>query len=200
MKYYCNIEKLRNFSSQNEQLGIVKRKSLNDSDLFFQKLMNTTLNLKGYVFKDTSKKDIEYILKDKILLDLQKNPFYEIWISDMSNICKTFCDTLRQKSISFCLATRRGCRRFHIDNVPMRLLVTYYGEGTEWLPNEAANRTAFENGETNEFIIKHKSAIQNINAWDIAIFRGGLKGLLHRTPDSALKHPSILIRLDHKSF
>ena len=112
MKYYCNIEKLRNFSSQNEQLGIVKRKSLNDSDLFFQKLMNTTLNLKGCVFKDTSKKDIEYILKDKILLELQKNPFYEIWISDMSNICKTFCDTLRQKSISFCLATRRGCRRF----------------------------------------------------------------------------------------
>ena len=101
MKYYCNIEKLRNFSSQNEQLGIVKRKSLNDSDLFFQKLMNTTLNLKGYVFKDTSKKDIEYILKDKILLELQKNPFYEIWISDMSNICKTFCNTLRQKSISF---------------------------------------------------------------------------------------------------
>jgi len=200
MKYYCNIEKLKSFSNQNEQLGIVKRKSLHGSDLFFKKLMKTTLNLKGYVFRDTCKKDIEYILKEKILIDLQKNPFYEIWITDMSNICKIFCDTLGRKSISFCIATRRGCRRFHIDNVPMRLLVTYYGEGTEWLPNKAANLIAFENGQTNEFIIKDKSALQHINTWDIAIFRGGKKGLLHRTPDSALKHPSILMRLDHESF
>ncbi len=35
----------------------------------------------------------------------------------------------------------------------------------------------------------------------IAIFRGGPKGNLHRTPESALKgNSSILMRLDDKSF
>ena len=36
--------------------------------------------------------------------------------------------------------------------------------------------------------------------WDIAIFRGGASGLLHRTPDDALNGHSILMRLDNKVF
>ena len=40
--------------------------------------------------------------------------------------------------------------------------------------------------ENNEQIIKDKSAIRYINKWDIAIFRGGENGILHRTPNSAL--------------
>ena len=39
-----------------------------------------------------------------------------------------------------------------------------------------------------------------MNAWDVAIFRGGKNGLLHRTPDIALDSPSILLRLDHETF
>ena len=118
----------------------------------------------------------------------------------MSKICQIFCDTLNSKSISFCLGTERGCSRYHIDNVPMRLLVTYMGQGTEWLPNEIANRAAFEEGLPNEKIVKDSSKIKSIKTFNVAIFRGGAAGLLHRTPDSALKNPSILLRLDHESF
>ena len=39
-----------------------------------------------------------------------------------------------------------------------------------------------------------------VNEWDIAIFKGGSQGLLHRTPDSALKNNSILLRLDHADY
>ena len=50
-------------------------------------------------------------------------------------------------------------------------------------------------------IIKDESARKFINKWDIAIFRGGKNGILHRTPDSALKYySSILMRLDDPSF
>ena len=85
--------------------------------------------------------------------------------------------------------------------VPYRLLVTYAGQGTELLPDFAANRNAFDEGKPNEEIIKDKSALKFINKWDIAIFRGGKKGILHRTPDSALKESSsILMRLDNSSF
>jgi len=78
--------------------------------------------------------------------------------------------------------------------------VTYAGKGTEWLPDEAADRTAFANGAPNEEIIKDPTARQYMNAWDVAVFRGGANGLLHRTPDAALDDPSIMMRLDHPSF
>ena len=82
----------------------------------------------------------------------------------------------------------------------MRLLVTYAGQGTEWLPDSAAYGLAYASGMSNEAILKDPSARQFMKPWDIAVFRGGPKGLLHRTPDVALNGPSILMRLDHEGF
>ena len=119
----------------------------------------------------------------------------------MSNICKLFCNFKDEKSISFWLGTQRGCTRYHVDMVPFRLLVTYAGQGTELLPDEAANRKAFLEGKPNEEIVKKKSALQYLNSWDIAIFRGGKYGMLHKTPDPALNgNSSVLMRLDESSF
>ena len=99
------------------------------------------------------------------------------------------------------IGSKRGCKRFHIDNVPQRLLVTYSGEGTEWLlPDAAADKSAYLNGESNEKILKFPQKKQFVTEWDIAIFKGGSQGLLHRTPDSALKNNSILLRLDHADY
>ena len=98
------------------------------------------------------------------------------------------------------LGSKRGCKRYHIDNVPQRLLVTYSGEGTEWLPDDAADKIAYLNGQSNEKILKNSKKKQFVNEWDIAIFKGGSEGLLHRTPDSALNKNSILLRLDHAYY
>ena len=62
-------------------------------------------------------------------------------------------------------------------------------------------QTAFISGKLNENIIKDRSAIRYLNEWDIAIFRGGKHGILHRTPESALNdRSSILMRLDDSTF
>ena len=39
-----------------------------------------------------------------------------------------------------------------------------------------------------------------LKPWHVSIFKGGSEGILHRTPDSALKSPSLLMRLDHSTF
>ena len=72
----------------------------------------------------------------------------------MALISIEFCDLQKRDTINIWIGTNRGCRRYHIDNVPQRLLVTYAGKGTEWLPEEAADRNAYEKGEPNEKIIK----------------------------------------------
>ena len=106
-----------------------------------------------------------------------------------------------EKTSSFWIGSERGCKRYHVDMVPFRLLVTYAGQGTEILPNEAADRNAFHNGKSNNEIIKDSTALRYLKKWDINIFRGGIDGILHRTPDSAIDgSSSILMRLDHSSF
>ena len=195
-----DIEKISEFSKQDYQLIEIERKNMNNSDSFFREIMYEPFRVIGKISKKNSSEDIKRILRDIIPLSSQTNFFYKTWVSDMSEICQIFCDTLNSKSVSFCLGTERGCSRYHIDNVPMRLLVTYMGQGTEWLPNEIANRVAFEEGLPNEKIVKDSSKIKSIKTFNVAIFRGGAAGLLHRTPDSALKNPSILLRLDHESF
>ena len=162
--------------------------------------MQTKLNVIGQVFKASSAADIRFLLEEDIPLKLKLDPFFELWVDDMANVCNVFCDVVGEDAIGFCLGTERGCRRYHLDNVPMRLLVTYAGQGTEWLPETASDRGAFEGGMPNEFILKDPSARQFVGLWDIAVFRGGPKGVLHRTPDTALSGPSILMRLEREDF
>ena len=125
-----------------------------------------------------------------------------MWTADMAKICKIYCDILNTDAICFSLATSRSCKRFHIDNVPIRLLVTYYGIGTEWIPSNACDYSAYYSGKNNNKIIKDISAIKFMNTWDIAIFKGNKftghkKGILHRTPYAAHNYPSLLMRLDN---
>tara|TARA_B100000989_G_scaffold47303_1_gene30755 strand:+ start:451 stop:1110 length:660 start_codon:yes stop_codon:yes gene_type:complete len=195
-----NLRDLIAFKHQEGQLAILERKPLGGGDDFFKKLSERPLNVIGIVGKKTSVEDIRALLEDEISEDLKLSDFYMQWVIDMAEVCNVFCETLATKTVGFCLATKRSCQRYHIDNVPLRLLVTYYGKGTEWVPDSAVDRLAYDSGMPNDKILTNYSARKFLNAWDIAIFRGGPDGLLHRTPDAALNTPSILLRLDHEVF
>ncbi len=198
---YKKISSIKDFKKTEAQLGILERKAPLEAELFFQKLYKFPFSIIGSVSQFCAKEDIQELLEDKTPKDIQLHHFYKKWIIDMSEICLIFCALQEKENISFWLGTNRGCKRFHVDMVPFRLLVTYAGKGTELLPNYGADRNAFINGKPNEEIVKDKSAIKFINKWDIAVFRGGDKGILHRTPNSALdKCSSILMRLDDSSF
>ena len=202
MIYNCKkIDNLNDLKLTKDQVAIFNRKYPKDFDIFFKNLFISPFSVRGIVNNHTAEKDVKKILNSQISERLKKNKLYKNWLLDMSNICKLFCNFKNDKSISFWLGTQRGCKRYHVDMVPYRLLVTYAGQGTELLPNEGANRKAFIDGKSNKEILKNKSYLSNLNKWDIAIFRGGQEGILHRTPESALKgNSSILMRLDDKSF
>lgn len=195
-----NIDELKNFSGRKDKLAILERKKPVKASLFFNELIENSFSVFGEVHRETTLVDIRKILKDGIPKPIQNYPFYNDWINDMSSVCRAFCALENSNTISYSISSDRGCKRYHIDNVPQRLLVTYMGKGTEWVPDEAVDRAAHANGEPNENIVRDISAKKFINEWDIAVFKGGSNGLLHRTPDSELNVPSILMRLDHKNF
>ena len=195
-----DLRDLAAFKHQEGQLAILERQPLGGGDEFFKKVSERPLNVIGIVGKKTCEEDILAFLEDEISEDLKSSDFYMQWVIDMAGVCNIFCETLVTSTVGFCLATQRACQRYHIDNVPLRLLVTYYGRGTEWVPDTAVDRLAYDSGMPNDKILTNNNARKFLNAWDIAIFRGGPDGLLHRTPDAALNTPSILLRLDHESF
>ena len=194
------LQDLTNFEKYSAQLGIIERSMPDGADEFFKQLMKSHFRFMSEINKDSAFFDIKNILDKDISEDIKNETLYTEWLNDMAEVCRIFCILEKIDTVSFHLGTQRSCRRYHIDNVPRRMLVTYAGKGTEWIPDEAADRKAFKSGEPNEKIIKDKSALQFINPWDVAVFRGGPNGVLHRTPDAALNGPSILMKLDHPSF
>ena len=118
------LENLTSFNLEQSQLALVERDALSGSNAFFRKLMQTKFNIIGQVFRASSTADIRFLLEEDIPANLRSDPFFELWVADMANVCNVFCDMVGEDAIGFCLGTERGCRRYHIDNVPMRLLVT----------------------------------------------------------------------------
>ena len=195
-----NISEFKNFSDIDSKLMIYERNAPQGSVSFFKNLIEIDFSVNAEISKFDTKNNIKSALSDVFSFEIKSSIFYETWINDIAHLCKIFSDIQNTNSISMWLGSKRGCKRYHIDNVPQRLLVTYSGEGTEWLPDDAADKIAYLNGEPNEKILKNSKKKQFINEWDIAIFKGGSEGLLHRTPDSALNKNSILLRLDHAHY
>ena len=194
------MSNLCNFSERDSKLEIVNRQIPAGATPFFKQLVKSPFWASGIVQKNDALNDIEKILADTISPELQKQAFYEVWVDDMANVANVFCKIEKSGSIKLWVGTKRGCSRYHVDNVPRRLLVTYDGKGTEWLPDEAVDRAAYTKGQPNELIVKDPSSRQFISEWDIAVFKGGNGGLLHRTPDEALTSPTVFMRLDNINF
>jgi len=99
------------------------------------------------------------------------------------------------------------CPRFHVDRVPCRLVTTYQGPATQWLPHLQVDRSklgAGNNGLSDETSGMYQAAedIQQINCGDVALIKGELwqgnegAGLVHRSPAPKLGEPRLLLTLD----
>lgn len=90
-----------------------------------------------------------------------------------------------------------GCRRFHVDAVGLRLLCTWHGAGTEWLPLAGGGVTARALGA------RPPVRPRRIPAGSIAILKGegragdAGRGCIHRSPPMGRSpSPRLLLCLD----
>jgi len=83
-----------------------------------------------------------------------------------------------------------ACRLFHADYVGIRLLCTYAGPGTEWVPNAAVVRAALGQG-SNLAICPDPAAIRRLPPFGVGLFKGEAYpgnrggGIVHRSPPIA---------------
>ena len=100
---------------KDEYIKIIKRKSPNNSHIFFKTLFKSLSSASGFVKYSSASRDIERILQNKFSSSIRLTPFYKSWINDMGDVCKVFCKFLNDNKISFWIGTQRGCSRFHVN-------------------------------------------------------------------------------------
>lgn len=83
------------------------------------------------------------------------------------------------------------CRKFYVDYVRYRLLTTYVGPGTEWVPDEAVRCEVFDYFldclcDANKEIVRDASAIRHAVPGEVIVMKGARhpnhRGAVHRSP------------------
>jgi len=126
---------------------------------------------------------------------------------DISQLVEMFCCLFEQERVGLRLTVLNHamCPRFHVDRVPCRLVTTYQGPATQWLPNAEADRSKLGHGNgglpnKESGLYTHSNVAQQINAGDVALLKGELwegnegAGLIHRSPST--EQARLLLTLD----
>jgi len=103
---------------------------------------------------------------------------------------------------------RAMCPRFHVDRTGVRMLCTYHGQGTEWLSEEAADRSklgSLAQGLPDETsgLIRNPAAIRQAPPYALLLLKGTQwqgndgRGAIHRSPAlDPLQPCRVLLALD----
>jgi len=136
-------------------------------------------------------------------------PFAAILSEDIAHLIDMFCCLFDLKRVGLRLTAldRAMCPRFHVDRVPCRLVTTYQGVASEWLPDSAADRSKLGTGSKGQpdeqsGIYQNISDIRHLSQGEVALLKGDLwdgnegGGLVHRSPDLSTETRRLLLTLD----
>ncbi|MGF6397609.1 hypothetical protein ABH905_001275 [Pseudomonas frederiksbergensis] len=126
---------------------------------------------------------------------------YEGFIADVSWLVSAFTCLLGAQRIGLRLRVldKAMCPRFHVDHVPVRLITTYAGIGSQWLKEGAMDRRQLGKPEAEP---QDESLIQQISSGEVALLKGekwhGNEGfgLIHRSPQPAPGERRLILTLD----
>ena len=99
------------------------------------------------------------------------------------------------------------CPRFHTDYVKCRLVTTYVGPATQWLPHELVNRSKLGHGNQGQpddksGLFLENTDIEQLNVGHVALLKGeswaGNKGagLVHRSPHAKNGYNRLYMTID----
>jgi hypothetical protein len=91
----------------------------------------------------------------------------------------------------FGVARDDQCRKFHVEVACLRLVTTYLGRGTEWIPDDVVDRDAMARmipcpEEANAAIVRDHRELRHADAGDVVLLKGSRhpdgSGAVHRSP------------------
>lgn len=91
------------------------------------------------------------------------------------------------------------CPRFHVDHVPLRLITSYAGVGSEWLEEGGMPRSRLGQAAAEP---QDEACIRRLGAGHVALAKGEKwqgnegRGLIHRSPQPPAGERRLLLTLD----
>ncbi|MGH1486564.1 MAG: DUF1826 domain-containing protein [Cellvibrionaceae bacterium] len=143
---------------------------------------------------------------EKLLPDLHhKNKFQQ----DIVLLVDMFACLFDTKEVGLRLTPLKKamCPKFHVDNIPCRLITTYGGLGTEWLLEGNVDRNRLGKGanglpDHESGILQADKTIQQLSSQHVALLKGSGwlgnedYGLVHRSPSLSDGQARLLLTLD----
>ncbi|QQD27797.1 DUF1826 domain-containing protein [Pseudomonas simiae] len=124
---------------------------------------------------------------------------YEGFIADVSWLVSAFACLLGAKRIGvrLRLLDKAMCPRFHVDHVPVRLITTYAGVGSQWLREGVMDRRQLSQPDA-----EPTGRIEQIHCGEVALLKGTKwhgnegYGLIHRSPALKADERRLILTLD----
>lgn len=184
-----------NIAIWQRQLSETLKKSV---DTFIRS--NPTFQLSMTVTPQSVLSSLSESLGDSSQMELSEN---------IAELASMFCCLfeLKRAGLRLTVLDRAMCPKFHVDKVPCRLITTFQGTATEWLPHHAVNREKLgigSHGQPDDLsgLYQKTDDIQKLGCGDVGLLKGELwagnenAGLVHRSPALAIGERRLLLTLD----
>ncbi len=124
---------------------------------------------------------------------------YDGFIADVAWLVSAFACLLGAKRIGvrLRLLDKAMCPRFHVDHVPVRLITTYAGIGSQWLREGVMDRRQLSQADA-----EPSERIEQIHCGEVALLKGEKwrgnegYGLIPRSPALAANERRLILTLD----
>lgn len=133
----------------------------------------------------------------------------ELLSKDISELVDMFCCLfgLNRTGLRLSVLNSAMCPKFHVDRVPCRLITTYHGIATEWLPHHAADRSKLGHGskgmpDDQSGLFNTLEDIEQLHQGEVALLKGESwkgnqgAGLIHRSPQLIDQTNRLILTLD----
>ena len=108
-----------------------RERSLRIEQYFKDNFASLAINIRGVFALDNLQTELEQTLPEHIYRD---DVIDDIFLLSDLITCLFHCENV---GLRLTPLQKAMCPKFHVDNIPVRLVNTYLGEGTEWLPIDA---------------------------------------------------------------
>ncbi len=129
--------------------------------------------------------------------------------TNIAELVDMFCTLfeLNRAGLRLSVLNHAMCPKFHVDHVPCRLVTTYQGIATEWLPHQLVDRSKLGRGSNgladhDSKLFQSHHDIQQLSHGDAALLKGERwegnqnAGLVHRSPVPPGNENRLLLTLD----
>lgn len=143
---------------------------------------------------------------EQLLPDLEHKHSFQ---QDVALLVDMYACLFDAKEVGLRLAplTKAMCPKFHVDNIPCRLITSYGGLGTEWLLEENIDRSRLGRGanglpDDKSGLLQGDNTIQQLSSQHVALLKGSgwlgneKHGLVHRSPYLSPGQTRLLLTLD----